>query len=60
MGANTTYYVRVVIEKEEWRKISALTAADARLEAKQDPDVLFCKEVLHWSEADHIKELWTE
>lgn len=41
MGANVTCYVKVMVPKFEWRKISALTLEDARIQAKEeDPEVM--------------------
>ncbi len=52
MSANTTYYVRCIVPREEWREISALTAQDARELAEQLGPTISTGEVLHWSEME--------
>lgn len=49
MGANTTYYVKVLKTHEVWIEVSALHADEAKEEAMALPGVVTALEVEHWS-----------
>jgi len=48
MSAYTQWYVLVVVPKEEWREVQAITRLDAEHEAAKG--TLGVVKVLHWSE----------
>ena len=49
MGANTSYYVKVLRTHTEWVEVSALHEDDARDEAERLPGVIAANEAVHWS-----------
>lgn len=51
VSANTTWYVRVTVPREEWRRVTAVTQAEAEYEALfLGGPVLSVLEVRHWTE----------
>jgi len=47
--ADTVYRVKVVVSREEWREVVAVTAAEAVAQAARMPDVWHVVHALHYS-----------
>lgn len=45
MGAETTVYCRVLVAKDEWVEVQAVTLGDAQVKASELPGVIRCLEV---------------
>ena len=55
MSADTDWYVKVIVTKEEWREVSAITKSEALDQAYKLKDVVSVIEIKHWSEFFEIQ-----